>query len=67
MDDRRQLTKEELRHTRARLQMVEGVIEATPGSKGRSLVEKIGRNEPCPCGSGVKNKKCCNVLRRRRR
>ena len=20
---------------------------------------KIGRNEPCPCGSGKKNKKCC--------
>lgn len=22
-------------------------------------VEKIGRNEPCPCGSGLKYKKCC--------
>lgn len=22
-------------------------------------VEKIGRNEPCPCGSGKKHKKCC--------
>lgn len=21
--------------------------------------EKIGRNEPCPCGSGLKYKKCC--------
>jgi len=21
--------------------------------------EKIGRNKPCPCGSGLKNKKCC--------
>jgi len=20
---------------------------------------RIGRNEPCPCGSGVKFKKCC--------
>jgi SEC-C motif-containing protein len=20
---------------------------------------KVGRNEPCPCGSGKKNKKCC--------
>lgn len=20
---------------------------------------KIGRNEPCPCGSGTKYKKCC--------
>ena len=23
------------------------------------IVEKIGRNKPCPCGSGVKYKKCC--------
>jgi len=22
-------------------------------------VEKVGRNEPCPCGSGKKFKKCC--------
>jgi SEC-C motif-containing protein len=22
-------------------------------------VSKIGRNEPCPCGSGAKYKKCC--------
>ena len=23
------------------------------------IPEKIGRNEPCPCGSGKKYKKCC--------
>jgi preprotein translocase subunit SecA len=23
---------------------------------------KIGRNEPCPCGSGKKYKKCCGLL-----
>ncbi len=22
-------------------------------------VQKIGRNDPCPCGSGKKYKKCC--------
>lgn len=22
-------------------------------------VEKIGRNDPCPCRSGIKYKKCC--------
>ena len=21
--------------------------------------EKVGRNDPCPCGSGLKHKKCC--------
>jgi SEC-C motif domain protein len=25
------------------------------------LVEKVGRNEPCPCGSGKKFKKCCTA------
>ena len=24
---------------------------------------KIGQNEPCPCGSGKKYKKCCKGLR----
>ncbi|MGQ0634591.1 MAG: SEC-C metal-binding domain-containing protein [Planctomycetaceae bacterium] len=28
-----------------------------PGVYSRKL--KIGRNEPCPCGSGVKYKRCC--------
>jgi uncharacterized protein YecA (UPF0149 family) len=22
---------------------------------------KVGRNEPCPCGSGKKHKKCCGA------
>lgn len=21
--------------------------------------QKVGRNDPCPCGSGKKHKKCC--------
>jgi preprotein translocase subunit SecA len=24
-----------------------------------SDAEKVGRNDPCPCGSGKKYKKCC--------
>ena len=27
--------------------------------RGVPEVEKVGRNEPCPCGSGKKYKKCC--------
>ena len=26
---------------------------------GRSRAKKVGRNDPCPCGSGRKFKKCC--------
>lgn len=36
--------------------------ELTKACKTRDTVintEKIGRNEPCPCGSGKKYKKCC--------
>lgn len=24
-------------------------------------MEKVGRNDPCPCGSGKKYKKCCET------
>ena len=27
-----------------------------------SFVSKTGRNDPCPCGSGKKYKKCCGKL-----
>jgi len=30
----------------------------TPGQVRRST-PKVGRNDPCPCGSGKKFKKCC--------
>lgn len=37
--------------------------ETLPPEPARSPVvsEKIGRNEPCPCGSGKKYKKCCLI------
>ena len=28
--------------------------------KTRIAGKKVGRNEPCPCGSGKKYKKCCS-------
>ena len=28
-------------------------------SQGRKSGSKLGRNDPCPCGSGKKYKKCC--------
>ena len=29
---------------------------------GRAAGDKIGRNMPCPCGSGKKYKRCCGVI-----
>ena len=34
------------------------VVERTVA---RSMQPKVGRNEPCPCGSGKKFKKCCGA------
>ena len=28
----------------------------------REGVTKVGRNDPCPCGSGNKFKKCCGAM-----
>jgi hypothetical protein len=36
-----------------------GVPPSAPSSPIRRAAPKIGRNEPCPCGSGKKYKKCC--------
>jgi uncharacterized protein YecA (UPF0149 family) len=27
--------------------------------QGKEHGSKVGRNDPCPCGSGKKYKKCC--------
>ena len=29
-------------------------------------MEKVGRNDPCPCGSGKKFKKCCEAKAQKR-
>ncbi len=31
------------------------------GMQVKTVTEKVGRNAPCPCGSGLKYKKCCLV------
>ncbi len=40
------------------LQSVPG-YERVLSAKAESKPEKIGRNDPCPCGSGKKYKRCC--------
>jgi uncharacterized protein YecA (UPF0149 family) len=34
---------------------------APPPAPIESEEPKVGRNDPCPCGSGKKYKKCCGV------
>lgn len=33
--------------------------EQRPSNPNQAVIEKVGRNNPCPCGSGKKYKKCC--------
>ena len=35
---------------------------AKPRPRVKNKDEKVGRNDPCPCGSGKKYKKCCGVV-----
>jgi len=35
--------------------------DAEPAPKQRRTGEQVGRNDPCPCGSGKKYKKCCGA------
>jgi preprotein translocase subunit SecA len=47
---------------RAALQMTQQAQMAEEGHAVKTIVRdkpKVGRNEPCPCGSGKKYKKCC--------
>lgn len=38
---------------------IKEIVKAFKRSKTVVKGEKIGRNDPCPCGSGKKYKKCC--------
>lgn len=40
---------------------IENKVENKNENKGEDIKKKIGRNDPCPCGSGKKVKKCTCV------
>ena len=44
---------------RAGWKKVPGAIEWLKAQAGLMTAPKTGRNDPCPCGSGKKHKKCC--------
>jgi len=56
------LLKAEVRQNSERKKVAEGVTNENSTKvkkKTPKRVEKIGRNDPCPCGSGKKYKQCC--------
>jgi preprotein translocase subunit SecA len=68
-NDIREETVRQILSVVPRRQSTERVQLAKPTSTGFSggksivkkptTVKKVGRNDPCPCGSGKKYKKCC--------
>ncbi len=54
-----------IHHERADFRREDGrwvYVDGEIDPKGQPVrVEKVGRNEPCPCGSGKKYKKCCGT------
>ena len=62
MDITRFLVKAEVRQNVERQQVIKGKAVENPNKVKKQQpkrVKKVGRNEPCPCGSGKKYKNCC--------
>ena len=64
----REMARAKLRHEQASAAQAEGegddgqqAQQATPETFVRQE-RKVGRNEPCPCGSGKKYKQCCGKV-----
>ncbi len=53
-----ELEKEEIDQKKLKLKR-EDVFKEEKSTSKPIRVKKIGRNDPCPCGSGKKYKKCC--------
>jgi SEC-C motif domain protein len=54
-------------HERSRFRRIDGRWFFTSGARVaaapvRNEKPKVGRNDPCPCGSGKKSKKCCGGM-----
>ena len=52
------------RNSAERREVAKPIIPSSDGTAVRRPVKaqtKIGRNDPCPCGSGKKYKKCCGA------
>jgi preprotein translocase subunit SecA len=64
-DDVDRLEEERRRKKEAELEMIRSVRKEGDGDSDDKTVkrdgDKVGRNTPCPCGSGKKYKKCCGT------
>ena len=70
VDDIKETTVKQILGVVPRPEATRRVEVAKPTSENRggaaarkpvSAQKKVGRNDPCPCGSGKKYKKCCGM------
>jgi uncharacterized protein len=40
---------------------IQQILRETEAGEDRQPRRRVGRNEPCPCGSGKKHKRCCGM------
>ena len=64
VDEKKQAEEAERRQRRQQMMLSQQQSAASGGSVATQVKRdssKVGRNDPCPCGSGKKYKKCCGV------
>jgi preprotein translocase subunit SecA len=61
VEEQERVQEMERRHRRQQLVLNSGGDAAPETPKPIIKGPKVGRNEPCPCGSGKKYKKCCEL------
>ena len=63
IEDRYEKKQERKRAQRAVVSEDEAPIPDAPVERVKKKGQGVGRNDPCPCGSGKKYKKCCGKPR----
>ena len=58
-DFRKQILTMELPSEAMRFDLLKQLADIKPSAPQPEKQKKIGRNDPCPCGSGKKYKRCC--------
>ncbi len=58
-DFRKQILTMELPSEAMRFDLLKQLADTKPSASQPEKQKKVGRNDPCPCGSGKKYKRCC--------
>ena len=58
-DFRKQILTMELPNEAIRFDLLSQLADIKPPIAQPEKQKKVGRNDPCPCGSGKKYKRCC--------